>query len=119
MNLDHPDRPRIGGGRPAWLTAPNIVVPSLLLTPNGPGMWQVQFMLPNKLSQTLAFSYVARNLESGAELEVFLLDWYDSPEDALMRYFAEEPPKGKVWTITREDPSAELETTKSLEELDL
>lgn len=118
MNLDHPDRPQTGG-RPAWLTAPSIVVPSLLLTPQGPGVWQVQFMLPNRTSQTLAFSYVARVVEAGPELEAFLVDWYDSPEGALRRYFAEDPPTGKVWTITREDPLAEPETTSTLEDLGL
>lgn len=117
MNIDDPERPNIAG-RPQWREAP-IVLPSLILTPNGPGVWQVQFMFPMR-HQKNSFSWIARNLETPDELLEFLSDWYAAPEEAVRKYFHEEPPKGKVWEFApRPEVAGEIVTTKSAEELDL
>lgn len=93
-----PDRPLTGGHAPSWLDAPNLALPSLLLHPEGPGLWRVQFMFPSQYGRN-AFSWVERTMSQGEELDQFLSDWWASPEDALRKYYYLEPPKGKIWVV--------------------
>lgn len=97
-SYDSPLRPLAGANRPAWLDAPHIVVPSLLLTPSGPGEWTVQFMFPAR-GRSGSFSWLSRRIDSFMELNDFLTDWWTSPEEALRKWFSVEPPKGRVWAL--------------------
>lgn len=132
MTQDDPLRPQVAG-RPAWADAPQLVVPLLQLTPQGPGLWLVQFMFPSQHGPN-AFSWVGKVFDQNAlapdnkdgetdELSAFLYEWYEDPEACVRKHFALEPPKGKVWYIARapeidgEAPPAA--TSKSLGDMGL
>ena len=107
------------GGKPAWLEAPTITIPSLLLVPEGPGLWRVQFMFPDP-AKSYSFSWVGKQFAQGPELDDFLTAWEASPEETVRGYFYLEPPNGKVWNFAKSPEIAgEIETDLSLEELGL
>lgn len=128
MTQDDPERPTIGG-RPAWRDAPQLVVPLLQLTPQGYGQYLVQFMFPSQLGPN-AFSWVGKvfdvfafadeRVNNNSELQQFLVEWYEDPEECVRKHFAMEPPKGKVWIVARApEVAGEIKTDKTAEELGL
>lgn len=120
-----PARPLTPGHVPAWRDAPHLALPSLVLTPTErEQVWDLKFMFPSS-EHSGAFHWVGKEFSSdispdgGCELVVFLDSWEWDPEETVKKYFGLEPPSGKVWTITKEDPLAELQTDKTAEELGL
>lgn len=78
------------GARPAWLDAPQVALPGLLLIPSTKGIgafeegkwWHVQLMLPNGRGYAWKETTVHRE-----EISRLLKDWYESPEEALRYWF--------------------------------
>ncbi len=111
-------RPRTPGGAPAWRDAPHLALPSLVLTPTEhEGVWDLKFMFPSQ-EHSNAFHWIGGAFAMAA-LQEFFADWFDGPELAVMEWFKQKAPSGKVWRIAKEDPGAELETNLSAEELGL
>lgn len=117
MTPDDPDRPRLND-TPMWRDSPMISLPSLTLTPRGPGRWQVQFLFPDPDRTGYAFFYLSKEFEQYTELQMFLTAWWLSPEKTIREYFNREPPSGKVWHVVKA-PEIAGETTATLAELGL
>lgn len=121
-----PLRPRTAGGIPAWRDAPMLVLPSLFLTPDSvPGQWEVKFMFPSG-EHSNAFHWVGKlfnslmDISGDSELELFLQDWADGPEECVKKWLGLDPPSGKWWRLpSREAADAELETDMTMEEMGL
>lgn len=112
-----PARPRTAGNVPGWRDAPMIVLPSLVLTPLGPGQWDLKFMFPSG-EHSSAFHWVGF-AGPEAEVQAFMRAWMDGPEEAVER-LGLTPPAGKWWRLPpKDDPEAELVTAKTAEELGL
>lgn len=83
------ERPN-SGARPAWLDAPMVALPALLILPSDKGIatpeeghwWHVQIMLPNGRG----YQWKEMTLHK-EELPRLVSDWYDSPEEALAHWF--------------------------------
>jgi hypothetical protein len=121
-----PARPRTAGGAPAWRDAAMLVLPSLVLTPTEDALvWDLKFMFPSG-EHSNAFHWVGKKFEIKnrgdfpPELVDFLTDWEEGPEEAIKKWLDLDAPSGKWWRLPPRDAAdAELETTKTLEDLGL
>ena len=82
MNYHDLVRPRLANGRPSWLTAPLVALPSLVITPEPHCKYRIAFMINN------SFKYLTIN---DTLLECTLIEWIDSPENFALNKFGVIP----------------------------
>lgn len=116
-----PARPN-SGSRPAWLDAPMVALPGLLILPSNRGIgeaeegqwWHVQIMLPNGRGYQWREQTIERD-----QVSVFLSDWYNSPEHALAHWFGGARPVPVVSNSGLSDPVGAKEIAKTSGDLGL
>ena len=82
MNYHDPARPRLANGRPSWLTAPLVALPSLVITPEPHCKYRIAFMINN------SFKFLTINDD---QIECTLIEWIASPENFALTKFGVIP----------------------------
>lgn len=88
MNFHHPDRPRLGNGRPAWITSPQTALPGLYVVPlpdrsDGQDWIQVSLMLEGRWVDCKILQQFLPEL---------VYDWCCDPEATLLEWWNRSPP---------------------------
>ena len=82
MNYHDPARPRLANGRPSWLTAPLVALPSLVITPEPHCKYRIAFMINN------SFKYLTIK---DILVDYTLIEWIASPENFALNKFGVIP----------------------------
>lgn len=112
MHFHDQERPRLGNGRPTWISA-QIALPHVMLDPLADGTWMVAIMTQRPGSPD-SHAWATQKFTL-AELELFFHSWRHDPEDTLTKMFHHPLPT----QFKLIEQPAVVSTTASLEDLDL
>lgn len=113
MRIDDPARPKLANGRPAWKDAPQVVLPSITMTP----LREAPFCLTVELR--IIVNNVWKIIEvNSTEILSIVVEWYENPEETTRQRWGCEPPNWRQKQGPVDDKVG-LGTSISIEDLGL